>query len=146
MKYSFQELILYLLSGLALFLSPLTGLLLSVGFAIAFDTFTGIAKSVKQGGWEAFSSKKLSNVISKLIIYPVAVIMTFVIDKYLLDEFLKIWFQIDFMSTKLVTLVLIFIESISIRENFEAIYKIDIFKKLKNTLKRSKELKDQISE
>lgn len=145
MKYSIQELILYLLSGLLLFISPLIGLLLSVGLAIVFDTLTGIAKSVKQGGWQAFSSKKLSNIISKLIIYPAAVVAIYIVDKFLLDEFLKMWFQIDFMSTKLVTLVLIFIEATSIKENFEAIYKIDIFKKLKNTLKRSKELKDQLS-
>lgn len=145
MKYSIQELILYLLSGLLLFVSPLIGLLLSVGLAIVFDTLTGIAKSVKQGGWQTFSSKKLSNIISKLIIYPAAVVATYIVDKFLLDEFLKMWFQIDFMSTKLVTLVLIFIEATSIKENFEAIYKIDIFKKLKNTLKRSKELKDQLS-
>lgn len=145
MKYSTQELISYILSGLLLFISPLIGLLLSVGLAIIFDTLTGIAKSVKEGGWQAFSSKKLSNIISKLIIYPSAVIATYIIDKFLLDEFLKMWFQIDFMSTKLVTLILIFIEATSIKENFEAIYKIDIFKKLKNTLKRSKELKDELS-
>ena len=42
--------------------------------------------------------------------------------------------------------VIIFIELTSMKENFEAAFKIDVFQKLKALLRRSKELKDDLDE
>ena len=57
-----------------------------VGLAILCDTFTGIYKSVKLDGWKSIRSRKLSNIISKMVLYEISIIVLFPIDKFLLNE------------------------------------------------------------
>ena len=143
MKHSLPELLTYAFIAICTFFAPVTGLLIAVGVSIGLDTLTGFMKIYKIG--EKFSSKKFSNITSKFVLYQASILLIFIIDKYLLGEFFKIWFQIDHFFTKIVAIILIFIEGTSIKENFEAAYKINVFDKLKQFLKRSKELKDEIS-
>lgn len=134
--------IVYFLTTLLLFFAPIQGLLISVGTAIALDTIFGISKSIKLG--DKITSRKLSNIVSKFVLYEAAVVLIFTIDTLLLGEFLKIWFSIPFLFTKIVTIILIFIEAVSIKENFEEAFNVDVFKMLKKFLQRSKEIKDDI--
>ena len=134
----------YILTGLVLFFTPIQGLLIAVAFSIFLDTFTGIFKSIKLNGWVSIRSRKLSNVISKMLLYQVTIILLYIIDKFLLNEFVTKHFTIQFMFTKLVAILLIFIELVSIKENIEAALKIDIWKMLKNLLNRAKEVKEDI--
>ena len=136
----------YILSGLILFFAPIQGLLIAVAFGIFLDTFTGIFKSVKLNGWRSIRSRRLSHIVSKMLLYQITILLLFVIDKSLLNEFVKLHFTIDFMFTKLVAIVLIFIELVSIKENVEEALKIDIWKMLKNLLNRAKEVKSDINE
>jgi len=136
----------YILSGLILFFAPIHGLLIAVGVGIILDTFTGIFKSIKLNGWVSIRSRKLSNVISKMLLYQICIILLFAIDKFLLNEFVTQHFTIQFMFTKLVAILLIFIELVSIKENIEEALKIDVWKLLKNTLKRAKEIKTDIND
>lgn len=136
----------YILTGLALFFAPIQGLLIAVGMAIALDTFTGIFKSIKLNGLKSIRSRKLSNIVSKMLLYQITLILLFVIDKFLLNEFAQLHFSIQFMFTKVVAIVLIFIELVSIKENIEEALKIDIWKMLKNLLNRAKEVKSDINE
>jgi hypothetical protein len=135
----------YILTGIVLFFAPIHGLLIAVGIGIILDTFTGIFKSIKLNGWVSVRSRKLSNVISKMLLYQVTIILLYVIDKFLLNEFVLQHFTIKFMFTKLVAILLIFIELVSIKENIEAALKIDIWKMLKNLLNRAKEVKEDIN-
>jgi hypothetical protein len=125
---------------------PIYGLLISVGAAILLDTFTGIFKSIKLEGWCSIRSRKLSNVISKMALYEVCILLLFVIDKFVLNEFIKHAFGFDFMFTKICAIVLIFIELVSIKENIEATFKIDIWKLLKDLFNRAKEIKSSVNE
>lgn len=134
--------IIYFFTTLLLFFAPIQGLLISVGTAIALDTIFGISKSIRLG--EKITSRKLSNIVSKFVLYQAAVLLIFTIDTFLLEEFFKIWFSIPFLFTKTVTIILIFIEAVSIKENFEEAFKINVFEMLKKALKRSKEIKDDI--
>lgn len=136
----------YIFSGLILFFAPIQGLLIAVAFGILLDTFTGIFKSVKMNGWCSIRSRRLSHIISKMLLYQTTILLLYVIDKFLLNEFVKLHFTIDFMFTKLVAILLIFIELVSIKENVEEALKIDIWKMLKNLLNRAKEVKDDIDE
>lgn len=136
----------YILTGLALFFAPIQGLLIAVGMSIALDTFTGVFKSIKLNGLKSIRSRKLSNIVSKMLLYQITLILLFVIDKFLLNEFAQLHFSIQFMFTKVVAIVLIFIELVSIKENIEEALKIDIWKMLKNLLNRAKEVKTDINE
>lgn len=136
--------ITYFITSLLLFFAPIQGLLISVGTAIALDTIFGIAKAIKLN--QKITSRKLSNIISKFVLYQASVLLIFTIDTFLLGEFFKIWFSIPFFFTKVVTIILIFIESVSIKENFEEAFNIDIWAMLKKVLNRAKEVKDDIDE
>lgn len=132
----------YIFTTLLLFFAPIQGLLISVGTAIALDTIFGIAKAIKLK--DKITSRKLSNIVSKFVLYQAAVLLIFTIDVFLLGEFFKIWFSIPFFFTKIVTIILIFIEAVSIKENFEEAFNVNVFRMLKKFLKRSVEIKEDI--
>lgn len=132
----------YIFTTLLLFFAPIQGLLISVGTAIALDTIFGIAKAIKLK--DKITSRKLSNIVSKFVLYQAAVLLIFTIDVFLLGEFFKIWFSIPFFFTKIVTIILIFIEAVSIKENFEEAFNVNVFRLLKKFLKRSVEIKEDI--
>lgn len=134
----------YIFTTLLLFFAPIQGLLISVATAIALDTIFGIAKSIKLKN--KITSRKLSNIVSKFVLYQAAVLLIFTIDTFLLGEFFKIWFSIPFFFTKIVTIILIFIESVSIKENFEEAFNIDVWTMLKKLLSRAKEVKEDIDQ
>jgi hypothetical protein len=136
----------YIVSSLILLFVPIYGLLLAVAAAIILDTFTGIFKSVKLKGWSSVRSRILSNIISKMALYEVCILFLFVIDKFLLNEFIVKWFGFDFMFTKICAILLIFIELVSIKENVEETFKIDIWKLLKRAFLRAKEVKNNIND
>jgi hypothetical protein len=135
-----------ILTGLVLFFTPIQGLLLGVGAIIILDTFTGIFKSVKRGGWSSIKSRILSNIISKMLLYEICIILLYPIDYYLLNELLIRLISIQFFATKLTCVILIFIEGVSIKENIEEALKINIWQLLRNAIKRAKEVKQDINE
>ena len=135
-----------ILTGLVLFFTPIQGLLLGVGAIIILDTFTGIFKSVKVGGWRSIKSRILSNIISKMLLYEICIILLYPIDKYLLNELLMHLVSIQFFATKLTCVILIFIEGVSIKENIEEALKVNIWQLLRNAIKRAKEVKNDIDE
>jgi hypothetical protein len=134
--------ITYFFTSLLLFFAPIQGLLISVGTAIALDTIFGISKAIRLE--EKITSRKLSNIVSKFVLYQAAVLLIFTIDVFLLGEFFKLWFSIPYFFTKVVTIILIFIEAVSIKENFEEAFNVDILKMLKKFLKRSIDIKQDI--
>ena len=136
----------YIFTSLLLFFVPIHGLLIAVGSAIILDTFTGIFKSIKLQGFESIRSRKLSNVISKMALYEICIIFLFLIDKFVINEFVKHAFGFEFMFTKICAILLIFVELVSIKENIEETFKIDIWNLLKKTLNRAKEIKSDIDE
>jgi hypothetical protein len=136
----------YIISSLVLLFVPIYGLLIAVGTAIALDTFTGIFKSVKLSGWCSIKSRILSNIISKMALYEICILLLFVIDKFVLNEFISKWFGFQYMFTKICAILLIFIELVSIKENIEASFKIDIWKLLKKAFLRAKEIKSNVTD
>lgn len=136
----------YVVSSLILLFVPIYGLLIAVGAAIVLDTFTGIFKSVKLRGWSSIRSRVLSNIISKMALYEVCILFLFVIDKFLLNEFILHWFGFTFMFTKICAILLIFIELVSIKENIEETFKIDVWSLLKKAFLRAKEIKTNVND
>ena len=137
---------LQLLTALLLFFAPIQQLVMVVGLAILCDTFTGIYKSVKLDGWKSIRSRKLSNIISKMVLYEISIIVLYPIDKFLLNELLLNIVSVQFFSTKVACVLLVLVELTSIKENIEEALKIDIWKTLKNFIKRAKEVSNNYDE
>lgn len=134
----------YLFSSLLLLFVPIYGILIAVGAAIFLDTFTGVFKSIKLKGWKSIRSRSLSQIVSKMLLYEICVLLLFVIDKFILNEFVYKWLSIEYMFTKICAILLIFIELVSIKENIEEAYNIKIWDILKKALRRAKEVKDDV--
>ena len=135
---------LSLLGIVLAFFMPITGMVLAVGFSIFLDTITGIWKSRKNG--VPIRSRRLSAVISKMFLYQLTIILFFLIDWFILNEILKSIFTTELLLTKVLSLVLISIEVVSINENYKAVRGIDLWASLKTLLTRAKELKEDADE
>lgn len=128
------------------FLAPIVPLVLTVGIFIIADTIFGIAKIIKQKGWKGYTSKGLSSIVSKMVLYSSCVLLTFCLEKFLLDEFIHILTEIPYFLTKLVAILLCYIEVKSILENFEAITGVNLWSAFKGMLSRAKNIKKEIED
>jgi hypothetical protein len=120
--------------------------MIAVGAAIVLDTFFGIYRSVKCKGWKFITSRRLSEIISKMLLYQMCIICLYVIDFFILSEFFQNWFSVSFFATKMCAILLIFIEGVSIKENFEKATGLDVWALLKKALGRANEIKDSITD
>lgn len=81
MKDHFAHGLDYILGFLAVFFMDIHAALIAVGFLIMADTFTGMWAAHKRG--ENITSRKMGRVTSKLILYPLGVIIAKVAEDYL---------------------------------------------------------------
>jgi hypothetical protein len=139
---SIQNNLMQLLAVVSAFFLPISGILFLIAFAILVDTITGIWKAKKLK--IPITSRGLSAIISKLFLYEVAVILTYLIDRFILNDIILQFFSVPLMVTKILSLVLVSIEAISISENYKAVKGIDIWSALKNLFSRAKEIKKDI--
>ena len=139
---SIKQYIIQLLAVIGSFFLPISGILFLIGFAIVIDTITGVWKAKKLG--IPITSRGLSAIISKLLLYEVAVIGFYLIDYWILNDIILKFFSVPLMLTKILSLTLVSLETLSISENYKAVKGIDIWSAFKNLLQRSKEIKQDI--
>jgi len=126
------------------FLTPIKPLILIVGVAIALDTFYGVRRAKKTG--EKVTSRKLSKIISKMVLYQSAVILFFCVEKFILGDIIGLFTNIPLILTKIVTTVLLYIEATSISESYEIMYGVSLWKKFKELIKRTGDTKQQLQD
>ena len=127
-----------LLAIVSSFFLPIYGILILIFFCILFDTITGIWKAKKTN--TPVTSRRLSAIISKILLYEATVMLFYLMDFYLLNDIVMTFFSIELLTTKILALVLVSVELISINENFRAGKNIDLFQALKNLFARAKEV------
>lgn len=122
------------------FFAPITPLVLLVGGAIIADTVMGVWGAMKKG--EVFSSRRFSDIISKMLIYQCVLLFGFTLDVFLVGEFFSSVFTIDNIMTKVVALTLIYAEVVSIDENIQTITGKNFVKYLRELISKTKKLKN----
>lgn len=137
-----KQSIFQLLTVVGAFFLPVSGILFLIGFTIVVDTLTGIWKSRKLK--IAITSRRLSAIVSKLFLYELAVIGFYLIDFWILNDIIMKFFSVPLMLTKILSLVLVSIEVMSINENYKSVKGIDIWQGMKNLFSRAKEIKNDI--
>lgn len=133
-----------LLATISAFLMPISGLLFLVGFVIVLDTVTGIWKSIKNK--TKITSRGLSAIISKMLLYEVTVILFYMIDHFILNNIILQFFSVQLLLTKVLALILVSIEVMSINENYKAVKGLDLWQAMKNLFARAKDIKKDIDE
>ena len=131
-----------LLAVLWTFFLPISNVLFLIGFCIFLDTVFGLWKAKKLK--EKITSRKLSSIISKMMLYQITVILFFLIDKFILNAIILQFFSVPLMLTKIIALILISIEVFSIDENYRAIHKYGLWYAFKKAVGRAKEIKKDI--
>jgi phage-related holin len=106
-----------LLSILAVF-APIKSILIVTGFLIITDLISGILAAKKRG--ETISSSGLRRTVTKMLVYNLAVISGFLVEKYMISDILAI--------SKLIAGVISIVELKSILENLNTINGSSIFK------------------
>lgn len=134
----------YFLTIIIAFLAPIKFLLITVGLFIVADTIVGLLKAKKIK--DKITSRKLSALVSKMLLYQAAIIMFFFLDKYILDEFINLFVSIPLFLTKVVAATLATIELISINENITIVTGINFWDKFKQILNRGKTLKKEFED
>lgn len=133
-----------LMAMLWAFLMPISGLLFLVGFVIVLDTVTGIWKSYKNK--VPVTSRGLSAIISKMLLYEVTVVLFYMIDHFILNNIVLQFFSVQLLLTKVLSLILVSIEVMSINENYKAVKGLDLWQAMKNLFARAKEIKKEVDE
>jgi hypothetical protein len=133
-----------LIAMLWAFLMPISGLLFLVGFVIVLDTVTGIWKSYKNK--VPVTSRGLSAIISKMLLYEVTVVLFYMIDHFILNNIVLQFFSVQLLLTKVLSLILVSIEVMSINENYKAVKGLDLWQAMKNLFARAKEIKKEVDE
>ena len=134
---------LLMISSILSFFIPVGNILILVGCAIILDTLTGIWKSIKTG--QQITSRKLSSVISKMLLYQSTVLLFYMLDVFILNEIVITFFNVPLLTTKILGLTLVSVEIVSINENYKKVMNVDLWSSLKNMLSRAKEIKTDIS-
>ncbi len=120
------------------FFLPIVGILILIAASVILDTITGIWKSKKLK--QPITSRRLSAIISKILLYEATVMLFYAMDYFLLNDIVISFFSIELLTTKILALVLVSIEVISINENYKAVKGLDLWASLKNLFARAKEV------
>lgn len=118
--------ILNLLLTFSAIISPVIPLMVTVGLFIAFDFLVAIYRAHKLNN--EITSRKMGHTISKIFLYTGAVLLTFLLEKYILVDI--------FPASKIVAGLIILTETKSIDENFKLLYGYSFFGKLFGMIKR----------
>ena len=141
--YSIKNSALKLITIICSFFLPISGILGLLFALILADTATGIwkAKHLKQ----EITSRKLSAIISKLLLYELCVILFFLIDYFILNDIILVFFSVPLMLTKVLALVLASIEIMSVSENWRIVKGVNLFQSAKLLFTRAIDIKNDIN-
>ena len=141
--YSIKNSALKLLTICFSFFIPISGILGLLFALILSDTATGIwkAKHLKQ----EITSRKLSAIISKILLYELCVILFFLIDYFILNDIILTVFSVPLMLTKILALILASIEIQSISENWRIVKGVNLWQSAKLLFTRAIDIKNDIN-
>ena len=141
--YSIKNSALKLTTIIFSFFLPIAGILGLLFTLILADTATGIwkAKHLK----EKITSRKLSTIISKVLLYELCVILFYLIDYFILNDIVLTVFSVPLMLTKILALVLASIEIMSISENWRIVKGVNLWQSAKLLFTRAIDIKNDIN-
>lgn len=120
-------------------LAPVKPMVLIAVLTIILDMCFGIWRSVKKNGWVSIRSRRLSNTISKSLLYSGAIIFIFLLEKFVIADILAYFISVDLVLTKAFTFFCVFTEVKSINENYFSVTGINVWDRFIKFIKRGKE-------
>lgn len=138
-----MKLTLSFLTTIFTFLLPIKALiLLVIGFVI-LDTISGVYATIKIKGKKSFRSGILFNIVPKTFLYSSTIILSFLIDKFILGGSLM---GIQYLLSKGISVLWIYIEVKSIDENSQKLGYRPFLELIKELFTKLKGVKKDINE
>jgi len=125
-------------------ISPVMPMIYIAMLAISIDTCFGIWRSVKKGGWKAFKSRRLSNTISKSLLYGGAIMFTYLIEKYIAGDIISNFISVELIMTKVFAFFCVMVEVKSINESYEDVTGKNVLAALRKFVTRTKQDIDEL--
>ena len=125
-------------------LTPVRPMVLLAVATIILDMCFGIWRSVKKNGWSSIRSRRLSNTISKSLLYSGAIVFIFLLEKFVLADLLGYFIRVDLLLTKGFTAFCVFTEVKSINESYHSVTGVNVWEKFMQFVKRSKEQLEEL--
>ena len=125
-------------------ISPVMPMIYIAILAIAIDTCFGIWRSVKKGGWKAFKSRRLSNTISKSLLYGGAIMFIYLIEKYIAGDIISNFISVELIMTKVFAFFCVMVEVKSINESYEDVTGKNVLAALRKFVTRTKQDIDEL--
>ena len=120
-------------------LAPVKPMVLIAVLTIILDMCFGIWRSVQKNGWVSIRSRRLSNTISKSLLYSGAIVFIFLLEKFVIADILAYFISVDLVLTKAFTFFCVFTEVKSINENYFSVTGINVWDRFISFIKRGKE-------
>jgi hypothetical protein len=120
-------------------LAPVKPMVLIAVLTIILDMCFGIWRSVRKNGWVSIRSRRLSNTISKSLLYSGAIVFIFLLEKFVIADILAYFISLDLVLTKAFTFFCVFTEVKSINENYFSVTGINVWDRFIKFIKRGKE-------
>ena len=131
-----------ILTALLLFFAPIKGIILMVALATILDTCFGLWKAKKLD--EEITSKIFRNgLVPKLVSYVAAVMLIYASDVFIINALTLSVISVEFISTKIIALVLLSIEVKSMDESFVKVRGYSFIDKIKVIIAKLKDVKKQ---
>ena len=108
-----KEYILAIFISLLTILAPIKAFIVTIGLFVLADTILAIYMTIKLNGIKSFHSNKLFNVVVKTFFYMGAILLVFLLDKYIFDGSM---FGVKLLMAKAMTLLFCYIELKSLDE------------------------------
>jgi len=129
------------LTALILFFAPIKGIVLIVAISTIIDTCFGVWKAKSLG--EDITSKIFRHgLVTKLLSYIAVVMLVFASDVFIINSLTMNVVSVEFISTKLIALVLLSIEVKSMDESFVKVKGYSFIDKFKLIINKIKDLKN----
>jgi len=130
-------------TALILFFAPIKGIILIVALATIIDTCFGVwkAKSLK----EPITSKMFRNgLVPKLLSYIAVVMLVFSSDVFIINGLTLSVVSVEFISTKVIALVLLSVEVKSMDESWIKVKGYSFIDKIKAIIVKLKDVKKEL--
>ena len=132
-----------MLASAVVVISPVLPMIYVSLLAIFIDTCFGVWRSVKKNGWVSFRSRRLSDTMSKSLLYSGGIFFTFLIEKYIAGDIIANFISIDLIMTKFVAFFCVIVEVKSMNESYQSVTGKNILSSLKRFVSRSKDELDK---
>jgi len=133
-----------IIASILTILAPVLPMIILAILMVIIDTGFGMWRTVKLKGWDNLLSKKFSDIFGKIIIYSLAILVTYFIEMHIAKDIIAEFISVDLFMTKVVAGAVVYTEIKSIDEKYEQVTKKSFLRGLRKIVTRAKEEKTNL--